>query len=111
MSPSPETTYAETDLEMRLRRTVGRARTSTSLTDGCSVVLFTAGPKVCELAGSRIISFMIQRDEAQTAKDFSMVHQLSNVPWSAPAGERRILGVDEEMQSKKKCSESVSSQS
>ena len=101
VSPSPETTFLGTDLELRLRGTGGRARTSTGFTDGRSGVLFTAGPKVCKPAESGITSLVIQREEARTVKDFSLADKLSKVPWSAPSGEKRNLEVDEERQSKK----------
>ena len=79
VSPSPETTFLGTDPELRLRGTGGRAP-STGFTDGRSGVLFSAGPKVCKPAESRITSLVIQREEARTAKDFSLADQLSIVP-------------------------------
>ena len=103
VSPSPETTSVETDLELRLRGSGGRARTSTGFTDGQSGVLFAAGPKVCKLAKGRITSLVIQREEVRTAKDFSLADQLSIVSWSAPSRKRRNLEVDEKMQLKKQC--------
>ena len=103
VSPSPETTSVETDPELRPRGPGGRARTNTNFTDERSGELFTAGPKVCNSAESRMTSLMIQREEARTAKDFSLADQLSVVPWSAPSGEKRNLEVDEERQSKKQC--------